>query len=457
MAFPAIVGSPATYADNTGLVTNHPVTLPSSLVAGNKVIIGFVGNGSVTVTTPTNWDLLGSPNATPGSYDSVRYYQRDVDGTWSSDTTVTITLSGAARACAIAVQISGARTGATSSEIAISAITENGTAVKTADPPSLNPGWGAEDILWLAFGTGHDGNSTFTSYATSYGLAQANVLNGAGSGNAIALCARQLNASSEDPGVITWSNTKARTGTTIAVRATAAKTLTADAGSYALTGQTASLEYGRETEAGSGSYAFTGSTASLEYGREVAGDSGSYAFTGTSADLVISAEKVILADSGVYAWSGQAASLEVGRILTADGSSYSWSGQAASLEYGFEVEGQGGAYLFTGQVASLELSRVLVALPGSYAFTGTAASLERGLEVITISGSYLFTGSTATLFASRPAPIVATLAVDGVPDLKIETPLPVFRVEENAAHYPFRVQTETPRLKVRHITETLRA
>lgn len=233
MAFPGLVGSPTTYADNTGTLSSHVVPLPTPLAIGNKVTIAFVSNGTTAYSPPPaeNWQLIAGPNATPATYDRVVIYQKDILTSGDAALTST-TFAGLSnqRACAIAVQTDGGRTGYTASEIAVSLI-ENGAGVAqtTADPPNLSPGWSpAEDVLWMAFGFGHDGNSTLSSYPTNYGLGQTSVQNGGGSGNAVAFAARQLNATSEDPGVFTWNNTKFRSAATLAIRPIAATAVNAD-------------------------------------------------------------------------------------------------------------------------------------------------------------------------------------------------------------------------------------
>ena len=61
--------------------------------------------------------------------------------------------------------------------------------------------------------------------------------------------------------------------------------LGADAGSFTLTGTAAGLEYGRKLAAASGAYSVAGTAVSLEYGRRLGAAAGSYAVTGTAATL----------------------------------------------------------------------------------------------------------------------------------------------------------------------------
>lgn len=172
-------------------------------------------------------------------------------------------------------------------------------------------------------------------------------------------------------------------------------TLTAESGTFTITGTAASLEYGRRLDAASGSVALTGTAASLEYGRALSAASGTVVITGTDATLTYSAagNKVLTAESGAFAITGTAASLEAGRKVSAESGSVVITGTAASLERGYPLVASPGSVVITGTAADLRSTRTLQALSGSYAITGTAAVLTWSGESATISrvslrGSY---------------------------------------------------------------------
>ena len=112
-------------------------------------------------------------------------------------------------------------------------------------------------------------------------------------------------------------------------------TLVADAGSYALSGATAELYRGWEVLTVAGTYAVSGATTSLEVGREVAADAGAYALTGTTVSLELGKE--VLALGGTYAITGTTATLRHGWTIAADGSSYALNGTAATLTKGAAI------------------------------------------------------------------------------------------------------------------------
>jgi hypothetical protein len=67
---------------------------------------------------------------------------------------------------------------------------------------------------------------------------------------------------------------------------TGAFTLTADAGAYVLSGQTANLKADRILSVDAGAYSLAGQDVGLKAGRVLAADAGSYVLLGQNADLV---------------------------------------------------------------------------------------------------------------------------------------------------------------------------
>lgn len=201
-----------TYSDNTGSVSSHPINLPASISAGQLLVVFAAFHGTPTVTDPAGWTVLVSKvNA-----DTYRVYAKIASG--SEGATVTVDLSGNARASAVSYRITGAQTvdPPTSSEISVSTAVDASTA--TPDPPNLTPSWGSAENLWVAVTFSSDGNFTFSSYPTNYTDGQQNVQTGGGTGNAVSVASRLLTATSEDPGTFTTVTSRSRSTYTLAVR-----------------------------------------------------------------------------------------------------------------------------------------------------------------------------------------------------------------------------------------------
>jgi hypothetical protein len=107
-------------------------------------------------------------------------------------------------------------------------------------------------------------------------------------------------------------------------------TLTADAGSYLLTGNAGTnLEFHREIAAVAGSFSWSGSTADLLFNREIGADAGAYTINGGVVDFKYGL--ILNADAGSYALNGSTADLLADRVLSADTGSYALNGDAAAL------------------------------------------------------------------------------------------------------------------------------
>lgn len=137
-----------------------------------------------------------------------------------------------------------------------------------------------------------------------------------------------------------------------------AYTLTASAGSYTLTGQSAGVLAARKITATGTAYAYTGQDATPRRTFILSASAGSYTLTGQSAGVL--AARKITATSGSYTLTGDSPSLYRFPPLTASG----------------------GAFTLTGQSAALKVSRKITAASGSYAMAGTSLPLRLRLPTI---------------------------------------------------------------------------
>lgn len=147
--------------------------------------------------------------------------------------------------------------------------------------------------------------------------------------------------------------------------------LTADAGSYVLTGQAAGLTAARLLVAEAGTYALDGQVVNLWKGR------------------------TLTADAGAYTLAGQAVSLLVTRLLGAEVGTYTVTGQDAGLLAAHQLAAGAGAYALTGQDAQFALARTILAAAGAYTLTGQDAALLRTALLTAGTGVYTLTGADA--------------------------------------------------------------
>ncbi len=177
--------------------------------------------------------------------------------------------------------------------------------------------------------------------------------------------------------------------------------LTADQGSFTLTGQAAGLTAARTMAAAQGSFALTGQDAGLLFGHLLTAGQGSYSLTGQDASLT--ATRLLTAAQGSFSLTGQDAGLYVSRALSAGQGSYALSGQDATLTYSpagaYTITADAGSFTLTGQADGLSAARLLTAAQGSYSLTGQDASLLYGVgyTLTADAGAFSLTGQAAEL------------------------------------------------------------
>jgi hypothetical protein len=128
-----------------------------------------------------------------------------------------------------------------------------------------------------------------------------------------------------------------------------------------------------------GFYNLIGSDALADF--EVTAEQGSYTVTGQDADL--RKATILTAESGTYSLSGQDVAFSIGgtnRVMPADTSTYTITGYDAVLTAAYKLTCEHGFYALLGQAANLvyspPASYTLIAEGGSYSHTGFDAVLD---------------------------------------------------------------------------------
>lgn len=127
----AVTGTTGTSNTSTSLA----LTLPTGITTGQLMyLLAGVSGTTATLTTPTGWTLLSGPDGTSGQRGHL--FVRSMAAT-DSGTTVTLTLSAAARINAVAVLISGgSRTGEV---VSTPAIDQSAESPPTIEVPTVTP------------------------------------------------------------------------------------------------------------------------------------------------------------------------------------------------------------------------------------------------------------------------------------------------------------------------------
>jgi hypothetical protein len=172
-------------------------------------------------------------------------------------------------------------------------------------------------------------------------------------------------------------------------------TLTADGGSYAVTGAAANLLEGKRLALDSGSYSVIGNAANFNKGRRIILDPGTFVISGQAANFLLG--RRLIADPGTYAVTGAAANLLEGKRLVADLGVYAVTGQAANFLRGIRMVADPGTYSITGNPITFLKGRTLLADGGTYTLTGFAAQFPRAWRLTAETGVYAVVGQDANL------------------------------------------------------------
>lgn len=191
--------------------TTHTVTMPTGIVAGDRILVLFCFDGDHGFTW--NHAALGpwSEVFKQENNWTVNFlgYTRIAAGTESGQS-MNITTGNA--------QLSAWQVYVIRDCAAISASGENSAGSTTSmDPPAHSPAWGAAGTtLWIA-AVGHDNGSVSpTAYPANYTDGAHTLRSPAGDGCGVASARRSLSATTENPGAFTFSNTAWYAAVTIA-------------------------------------------------------------------------------------------------------------------------------------------------------------------------------------------------------------------------------------------------
>ena len=214
MAFPSPDAFNTSITDTAG--TSHTLNLPTGIASGDLLMVFFdYAVISNTITFPGGWTTLttASIENAVGSTEGLATAYRIASG--SEGSSITVTTSVSTRANHQSIRIT-AHDSSTAPE-AVAGTVNNAT----PDPPALTPTGGAQDYLWIAVGARSRASTTADLSAAPTNYSNLTTSANSGTGSAFStggIAKRQLNASSEDPGTFTSTDTTAEScDATIAV------------------------------------------------------------------------------------------------------------------------------------------------------------------------------------------------------------------------------------------------
>ena len=389
MAITWAASLPAVGANNGGDVTLTLSNLVNAaggaytLVENDVVVIAYASSGTADqamAMVTAGYTSLGEHYSGAASIDTnIAVFAKKMGAT--PDTTAVV--DGPTGASNGTIAVAHVLKGADITALDTAAITAAGTGTTIPNPGSVTPVTAGAFIAVVGAGAAAAG-ATFTPNADLNTTTNHWRTGNHAETNDIAIgfgWNEDWTSGAFDPGVWTGGNVNAANSwaaLTLAIKPSVAASLTADAGSYALTGTAATLSKGFKVTADAGAFALTGTAATLRRTHILSAAAGSYALTGTAAGLAKGLR--LVADAGSYALTGTAANLLRSLKIVANVGSYALTGTAATLRRAVGLTAAAGSYAYTGVAATLTeaggaQNYTLVAAPGSYALTGTDASL----------------------------------------------------------------------------------
>lgn len=175
---------------STGNSTSHVVSLPSGIVAGDRlVIVGFTS--AVVSTSASGWTGIGATTRS-------QVLHKVADG--GEGANVTVTTSGSSNGVWHAYRVEKGR-----------GVEFSGAA--SIDPAAITPTWGTKKMLVIAF-AGTTGTTTVSTYPTGYSGQEES------SGTlTLGSAWRQVHAASEDPSTYAFTSAGTTSARTVAIEA----------------------------------------------------------------------------------------------------------------------------------------------------------------------------------------------------------------------------------------------
>ncbi len=213
--FPTV--SSGTNATSVTDSATHNITMPATVNAGDLLMVVASYDGIVSIadpSAPSGWTKLFSKSADSTNY-WLAVFIKDAAGT-EDGSSVNFASNVNTSVSAQVYRIANNTWGGNLSDVEVEAtgVTSNGASA--FDPPVLSASWGAQDNLWIVV-AGQGDDTAISSYPTNYSNGIAAVATGTRQ-SAVASARRNLNASNENPAVITFAASDPGAATTIVVK-----------------------------------------------------------------------------------------------------------------------------------------------------------------------------------------------------------------------------------------------
>lgn len=366
MAAPTPVGTPATYGDGVTGRTDHTITLPADIQAGDGIFvacsIGDAAAASVGSGSSAGWLLTGQ-SATSGANGALAGFVLPSALGGGADVLV-VTLATAKKLTAVSQRITGHRTDVLPN---LSLFAEGSD--QFPNPPNLNFIGGAQDMLVFAVTANNAACTTDAAPAGYSGLVSVQGLAAADGQDGVAMAYKTVNAASEDPGTFTLSASRAWRTATVGFRGLEAA---------GIIGSMAAVESGADTATGTGIVALSGTLTASESGTDSCAGTGQLQITGSQSAQESGADSAT-GTGGIRITAASVAISETGNDGATATAQIRISGTAAIQENG------GDTAAFTAYLADPPLVASLLVQETGTDTASFLGSLEPLVETIVVA------------------------------------------------------------------------
>lgn len=186
---------------------------------------------------------------------------------------------------------------------------------------------------------------------------------------------------------------------TIEIRAPVNTNMTADPGSYMLTGADTNIARSYTISANPGSYMLSGADTPFIRALFMSAAPGAYTING--ADTTMDVGRFIYADPGSYALTGADTPFVRALVVAADPGAYALTGANTSIARSLIMSGSPGSYALTGADSLFQRGFVVSAAPGSYSLSGANTAFIRAMTMSAAPGAYLLSGADTPIYTAR--------------------------------------------------------
>lgn len=168
---------------------------------------------------------------------------------------------------------------------------------------------------------------------------------------------------------------------------------------YVLNGPAINFARSRAVAASTTTYTVGTPSAVLSHGYPMPGATGSFALSEQNADL--SRTRSLASSAGLFVLTGLPANTRRTWIATSDSVAFLLSGSAATLRHGYKVVGAHATYAYSASAAALSRTREVVAETGAFVLSVRSANLLFRRRMPATAGSFTESGSAAGLLFSK--------------------------------------------------------